>query len=162
MNNLIPLAEQIAVRLKARGETISVAESSSGGLISVALLAIPGASVYFIGSGVLYSRQGILALRDTRMEMFSGMRGGTEPWALMLARTIKERCATDWGLGESGAAGPTGNRYGDPIGRTCIALLGKVERKLTLDTGSSDRLINMYAFATAALKLLLDTLVELK
>jgi nicotinamide mononucleotide (NMN) deamidase PncC len=109
MNNLIPLAEQIAVRLKARGETISVAESSSGGLISVALLAIPGASVYFIGSGVLYSRQGILALRDTRMEMFSGMRGGTEPWALMLARTIKERCATGgWGKAVPQARPATG------------------------------------------------------
>ena len=162
MNDLIPLAEQIAARLKARGETIAVAESSTGGLISAALLAIPGASVYFIGGGVLYSRQGILALRDTRKEMFTGLRGGTEPWALMLARTMKERCSADWGLGESGAAGPTGNRYGDPSGRTCIALLGRVEKKLTLDTGSSDRVANMRAFATAALKLLSETLAEVK
>jgi PncC family amidohydrolase len=160
MNDLLPLAEQIAARLKARGETIAVAESSTGGLISAALLAVPGASAYFIMGGVLYTRQGILALKDTKKEMFNGLRGGTEPWALMLARTVRERCSADWGLGESGAAGPTGNRYGDAAGHTCIALLGRVERKLTLDTGSSDRVANMRAFATAALKLMSETLAE--
>ena len=158
MQELLPLGAQIGALLKSRGETIAVAESSTGGLISAALLSVPGASVYFIGGGVLYTRQAVLALKDTRKEMFTGLRGGTEPWALMLARTMKERCSTVWGLGESGAAGPTGNRYGDPAGLTYIVVCGPVERTITISTGSSDRVANMRAFSAAALKLLAETL----
>jgi len=158
MRELLPQAEKIAALLKARKETIVVAESSAGGLISAALLAVPGASAYFIGGGALYTRQSILALKDTREAMFSGIRGSTEPWSLLLARTLRERCGASWGLGESGAAGPTGNRYGDPAGRVALAVTGRVERTLLMDTGSTDRVANMYAFAAAGLKLLTQTL----
>src|SRR5688572_4413847 len=56
MQTLIPLAEKIAARLQQRGETIAVSESSTGGLISAALLAVPGASAYFLGGAVVYTR----------------------------------------------------------------------------------------------------------
>lgn len=158
MRELMPLAERVGAALKARRDTIAVAESSAGGLISAALLAVPGASAYFIGGGVLYTRQSVLALKDAREDLFSGIRGGTEAWALMMARTLRARCAAVWGLGESGAAGPTGNRYGDPPGHACIVVTGPVERALVLETGSADRIANMYAFATAALKLLAESL----
>lgn len=159
MRELLPLAEKIAVMLKRRKETVVVAESSAGGLISAALLAVPGASAYFIGGGVLYSRQSILALKDTEAAMFEGLRGGTEAWALLMARAQRERCAATWGLGESGAAGPTGNRYGDPPGHSCLVVTGRgIERAATIRTGSTDRLANMHAFAAAGLKLLADVL----
>ena len=158
MRELLPQAEKIAVLLKARKETIVVAESSAGGLMSAALLAVPGASAYFICGGALYTRRSILALKDTHEAMFSGFRGGTEPWALLLARTLRDRCGADWGLGESGAAGPTGTKYGDPAGRVALAVTGRVERTLVLKTGSNDRIANMYAFATAGLKLLAESL----
>lgn len=158
MRELLPVAEKIAAILKARKETVAVAESSAGGLISAALLAVPGASAYFIGGGVVYTRQAILALRDTRESMFDGLRGATEPWALLMARTLRSRCSADWGLSESGAAGPTGNRYGDPPGHAWVAVTGSVERAVSVNTGSNDRVANMYAFATAALKLLAETL----
>ena len=160
MRELMPVAERIAAVLKARKQTIAVAEASAGGLISAALLAVPGASAYFIGGGVFYTRQSILALRDTREQMFSGIRGATEPWALLMARTLRERCSADWGVGESGAAGPTGNRYGDPPGHACLAVTGGVERTMVVNTGSGDRIANMYAFATAALKLLAESLEQ--
>ena len=144
--------------LKARRETIAVAESSSGGLISAALLAMPGASAYFIGGGVFYTRQSVLALKDTSLGMFTGKQGATEAWAFLLARALRERCGADWGLGESGAAGPTGNRYGDPPGHACIAVTGRVERAITMETGSADRAANMREFAAAALKLMADSL----
>jgi PncC family amidohydrolase len=156
--DLMPLAGQAAALLKQRKETVAVAESSSGGLISAALLAVPGASAYFIGGGVLYTRQSILALRDAGEEMFAGLRGATEPWALLIARTQRSRCASTWGIGESGAAGPTGNRYGDPPGHTCLAVAGRVERAATLKTGSGDRVANMYKFAAAALTLFVEVL----
>ena len=160
MRELLPLAARIAALLKARKQTVAVAESAAGGLISAALLAVPGASTYFTGGGVLYTRRAILALRDTRESMFEGIRGASEPWALLLARTLRERCTTDWGVGESGAAGPTGNRYGDPPGHACVAVTGPVERTRVVATGSDDRVANMYAFASAALQLLAETLEE--
>lgn len=156
--DLLPLAGQAAALLKQRKETVAVAESSSAGLISAALLAVPGASAYFIGGGVLYTRKSILALSGAGEATLAGMRGATEPWALFIARTQRSRCAATWGVGESGAAGPTGNRYGDPPGHSCIAVTGPQERSRTLETGSSDRYANMHAFAAAGLKLLVEVL----
>lgn len=158
MRELMPLAEKIGAALKARKETIAVAESSAGGLISAALLAVPGASAYFIGGGVFYTRQSILTMRDASESLFEGLRGATGPWALMLARNLRQRCAADWGLGESGAAGPTGNRYGDPAGHAAFAVTGRVERTLVIETGSGNRIANMHAFASGALKLLAESL----
>lgn len=160
MRELLPVAARIAGLLKARRQTIAVAESAAGGLISAALLAQPGASAYFIGGGVLYTRRALLALRDTRPETYEGMRGATEAWALLLARTLRERCTADWGVGESGAAGPAGNRYGDAPGHACIAVTGPREATRVIETGSDDRIANMYAFANAALQLLADTLED--
>ena len=159
---LMPLAERAAAVLKRRKETVAVAESSSAGLISAALLAVPGASAYFIGGGVHYTRQSLLSLTGTSEAMFAGMHGATEPWAMLIARTQRSRCLATWGVGESGAAGPTGNRYGDPPGHTCLAVCGPTERSRTLKTGSSDRYANMHAFAAAGLKLFVDVLEQQK
>jgi nicotinamide-nucleotide amidase len=158
VDDLIPLAETIAARLKARRESIAIAESSTGGLIAAALLAVPGASAYFLGGAVAYTRQAkilLLGLDETALTEF---RPATEPHALLLARAVRGRFAASWGLGETGASGPTGNRYGDPAGHTCLAIAGAVERAVTLETGSDARLANMRAFAAAALKLLADTI----
>ena len=159
MRDLLPHAGKVAALLKARNETIAVAESAAGGLITAALLAVPGASAYCLGGAVIYTRQAWHALRDFNQEMLGGIRPATEEHALVRARIIRERFAADWGLGETGAAGPTGNRYGDPAGHACLAVAGRLERAITLETGSRDRAANMHAFATAALKLLAESLV---
>jgi PncC family amidohydrolase len=160
LDNLQPLAETIAARLKERGETIAVAESSTGGLIAAALLAVPGASAYFLGGAVAYTRQAkqlLLALDDAALGEF---RPATEGHALLLARRTAARFSATWGLGETGATGPSGNRYGDPAGHTCLAVAGAAERAVTLDTGSADRSANMHAFAAAALELLAGILAR--
>jgi len=131
-----------------------VAESSSGGLISAALLSVPGASAYYLGGGVVYTPKARVLLMDIPREALEGMRSASEPYALLLARTVRERFGATWGISETGAAGPTGNRYGDAAGHTCIAISGPVEMALTIETGESDRSANMYAFAGAALDLL--------
>jgi nicotinamide-nucleotide amidase len=154
MSALAPIAEALADRLKARGETVGVAESSSGGLISAALLAVPGASAYFLGGGVIYTGKARMALLGLRREDVAGMRSSSEPYALLLARTARENLGATWGLSETGAAGPTGNGYGDAAGHTCLAVSGPVEMAVTLETGSPDRAANMDAFAKAALELL--------
>jgi nicotinamide-nucleotide amidase len=157
MQSLLPLAEAIAKRLVARGETIAVAESSTGGLISAALLAVPGASAYFVGGAVVYthtSRASLLGITDADM---SGMRASTEPYALLVARRVRERNRATWGIGETGATGPAGNRYGDAAGHSCIAVVGPtIERAVTLETGSADRQANMRAFALRALELFVE------
>jgi PncC family amidohydrolase len=158
MNDLIPLAEAIGARLKTRGESIAIAESSTGGLISAALLAVPGASAYFLGGAVAYTRQAKKSLLGLDEAAVTEFRPATEPHALVLARGVKARFASSWGLGETGATGPTGNRYGDPAGHTCFAVAGIVERTVTLETGNFDRLANMHVFARAALELLAEAI----
>jgi nicotinamide-nucleotide amidase len=151
-------SERIAALLKARKETVAVAESAAGGLISAALLAVPGASAYCLGGMVLYTRQSWDALRDFDEKLLEGYRSATEQNALIRARLIRDRFGATWGIGETGAAGPTGNRYGDPAGHACLAVSGPTEKVITLRTQSKDRLANMHAFGAAALKLFEEAL----
>ena len=158
MKELLPLAEKAGLLLKARKQTIAVAESSAGGLINAALLALPGASAYCKGGMVMYTRDALLGLRDVTPDMLQSVRGGTEANALFRARTIRERLNADWGLSESGAAGPTGSRYGYAAGHCVLAVAGGIEKSMTLETASSDRQANMIAFGQAALTLLIGCL----
>jgi nicotinamide-nucleotide amidase len=147
-------AEAVGARLKERGQSVAVAESSAGGLIAAALLAVPGASAYFKGGGVVYTgaaKQCLMGVTDVAM---AEARAATETHALRLAEAARVRLDAVWGIGETGAAGPSGNRYGDPPGHSCIAVVGPVSRAITVETGSQDRLANMIAFALAALELL--------
>jgi nicotinamide-nucleotide amidase len=155
MRELMALAERAGAALKARGETVSVAESSSGGLISAALLGVAGASAYYLGGGVIYTPKARAVLMDIPRNAVAGMRSASEPYALLLARTARERLAANWGVSETGAAGPTGNPYGDAAGHSCIAISGPLDAAITLETASADRIANMHAFAAAALELLL-------
>ena len=158
MQDLVPIAEQIAAKLIARRQTIAVAESSTGGLISAALLAVPGASAYFLGGGVVYTRTARSLLMDIPDEAMKGIRSASEPYAKLLASQIRNRFACDWGLSETGATGPTGNRYGDAAGHSCMAVAGPKNQVFTLETGKADRQANMQAFAKTALNLLLENL----
>jgi PncC family amidohydrolase len=158
MQSLLPLAERLGARLKARGETVSIAESSAGGLISAALLAVPGASAYYLGGAVVYTRQSRELLLGIPPSALEGMRPATEPYALLLARTVRDKFSASWAIGETGATGPTGNRYGDPAGHASIAVVGASERAITVETGVADRVANMRAFARAAFVLLAERL----
>ena len=159
MQALLSQAERLGALLKAQRATIAVAESSSGGLVSAALLAVPGASAYFQGGAVVYTaaaRTSLLGITDRDM---AGLRSSSEPYAALLARTVRTRFTTTWGMAETGAAGPGGNRYGDPAGHTCIAISGPIERVATLRTGSADRLANMHSFAQALLDMLTEAVL---
>ena len=159
MNDLNMAAELGAI-LKARGDTIAVSESSAGGLVSASLLVVPGASAYFLGGGVIYTlpaREHLLGIPRAAMK---GIRSSSEPYALLCAQTMREKLGATWGLAETGASGPTGNRYGDDAGHTCLAVTGPVERVITVETGDSDREANMWVFAKAALDLLRECVEE--
>src|SRR6201996_2050251 len=158
MQDLLPLADKLGARLKARGDTIAIAESSTGGLISAALLSVAGASAYFRGGGVIYTHYARGTFLDIPNPLPNGMRASSEPYAALLAATVRSRLGATWGLSETGATGPTGNRYGDAAGHPCIAIAGPVAKVITLKTGSADRLCHMHAFAGAALNFFLQNL----
>jgi len=156
VNDLLPIAERVAAILKRRNESISVAESSSGGLIAAAMLSVAGASAYFLGGAVIYTRAGFH--QYVSEQAFTNRRGLQEETALDLARAIRDKWQSTWGIAEIGAAGPAGNRYGDPAGTSCIAVAGSSERSATIRTGSDNRVANMRAFASEALELLANLL----
>ena len=158
MQDLVAIAEQIAAKLIERRQTIAVAESSTGGLISAALLAVPGASAYFLGGAVVYTRDARRILMDIPDDAMKGIRSASEAYAKLLASQMRTRFATDWGLSETGATGPTGNRYGDAAGHSCIGVAGLEPSAMTLETGSADRVANMQVFASTALNFLLQNL----
>jgi PncC family amidohydrolase len=158
MDTLLPLAEKAAALLRAKKQRIAIAESSTGGLIASSLLAMPGASDYFLGGAVVYTAKSRLVFLGLGEADLTGLRPSTEAYALLAARRVRERFEADWAIGETGAAGPTGNRYGDAPGHSCIAIVGATERAATIETRQSDRIGNMRAFAAAALKLLAETL----
>jgi PncC family amidohydrolase len=158
MNDLIPRAERLALLLKDRHETVAVAESSAGGLISAALLAVPGASAYFLGGVVVYTYASREVFLDIPQTVLGEVRPATEAYAMLLAQAMRQRLGATWALAETGTAGPAGNRYGDSAGHACLAVAGPVERVVTLETGQRDRLGNMRAFASAALDLLTQSM----
>jgi nicotinamide-nucleotide amidase len=149
-------AAAVAALLRQRGQTLAIAESSAGGLINAALVAVPGASAYYLGGAIIYTPKGRDAL--LQVEVPKGIRSATEAFAAILARRVKEKLGATWGLAETGASGPTGNRYGDAPGHACIAVAGPVEAAITIETGSAEREANMWTFAARALALLEDCL----
>ncbi|HSU77451.1 MAG TPA: CinA family protein [Burkholderiales bacterium] len=156
--SLQALAAQIAARLKQRQETIAVAESSAGGLINAALVAVPGASAYYLGGEIIYTAAAREQVLGISREEMKGLRSASEPYARLVARRVREQLGATWGLAETGASGPTGNRYGDAPGHACLAVSGPVELVTTLETGSADREANMLRFARAALELALTAM----
>ena len=158
MSKLSDLAEQIATILKERGETVAVVETSSGGLISATLLAVPGASAYYVGGAVTYTGKARDAFLGIDLNDHPGIRSASEPYASLIAATVREKLDTTWGISETGASGPTGNGYGDAAGHTCVAVSGQTDRVMTLETGLSDRETNMTLFAERCLEQFVEAL----
>jgi nicotinamide-nucleotide amidase len=154
MRSVSSLGSAVGGLLASRKETLAVAESSAGGLINAALVSVPGASAYYLGGVIVYTYAGREALLGITNEQMKGLRSATEPYAQLVARRVREKLRATWGLAETGASGPRGNRYGDAPGHACIAVSGPVEAVLTLETGSDAREANMWAFAQRAVELL--------
>jgi PncC family amidohydrolase len=154
MGSLTTLGSVVGTLLKERKQTLGVAESSAGGLINAALVAVPGASAYYLGGAIVYTLAGRSALLGLTAQDMLGIRSASEPFAMLLARRVRDNLGATWGLSETGASGPTGNRYGDAPGHACIAVSGPVEAVITVETGSADREANMWTFARRAVELL--------
>jgi PncC family amidohydrolase len=158
LDQLQALAAPCAAILLERGQSVAVADGSTGGLISAGMLTIPGGIKFFRGSGVLYSLRGRQILFGLEPEAFAGLRPVSEPYTRLQADGIRRQFEADWGIAESGSAGPT-HPYGIEAGTSCIAVVGPgVTMSRMVETGSSSRLHNMEAFAKAALSLFREAL----
>src|SRR5262249_8622178 len=152
MRDLTAMGQTVGALLKERKHTIAIAESSAGGLISAVLVAVPGAAAFFLGGGVIYTLEARRTWLNLHDEALARGRAISEEYAVRLARAVRQHLGTTWGLSETGATGPTGNRYGDPAGHACIAVAGPVERVITVATRQSGREANMWTFTAAALE----------
>jgi PncC family amidohydrolase len=152
VQELSHVAVAVGAALAGRGERVAVSESSSGGLVSAALLSVPGASAWYRGGAVAYTGEARAAFLGLPAALPEAVRSASPPYAALCARIASERLGAEWGLAETGAAGPAGNRYGDAPGHCCVAVWGVVQSVRTLDTGLVDRQRNMWAFALAALE----------
>jgi PncC family amidohydrolase len=150
-------ARIIGETLRERGETVAVAEGSAGGLVSAALLSVPGASSYYVGGTVIYTIAASRAWMAGEVAVPPGMRGATETFATYLAMSVRRKVGSTWGIGEAGAAGPA-NPYGDPAGHTWIAVDGERTVARHVLTGIDDREDNMVAFTASALTLFAEVL----
>jgi PncC family amidohydrolase len=160
MESLAALGNVVGHLLKERKQTLAVAESSAGGLINAAFVAVPGASAYYLGGGIVYTGVGRAALLGLTAQDMLNIRSASEPFARLLAQRVRTNLGATWGLSETGASGPSGNRYGDAPGHACIAVCGPVEAAITLETGSADREANMWVFARRAIELLESCLLK--
>ena len=152
------LVISIAEKLKSKGHTISVSESSTGGLISAALLSVAGASAYFKGGSIIYtlaSRKILLGLSKSDIE---GLKPMTEMMALKFADKTRKVLDSDWAIAELGIAGPTGSPYGVGPGNSVVAISGPKSSSKRIETGESDRENNMQTFTKQTLQLLDETL----
>ena len=156
---LTHMAEEVAELLRRRGDTIVVAETSTGGLISSALLAVPGASTYYKGGSVLYtyeSRKKLLGIKGQDVE---GLAPMSETMVMAFAQKAQAQFASTWAIAELGIAGPTGVAYGE-AGSSVIGIAGPNPVSALLNTGSSEREDNMWLFTAHALTLLCKALSE--
>jgi len=157
--NLHP-ATALGEHLKRRQETLGIAESSTGGLISASLLAVPGASAYFLGGTVIYTLRARRDLLGIEQGLLDAQKPLTDAYVTLCAETIRRRLGATWGLAELGATGPAGTPYGHPPGICVLAVSGPVTLTRHLETGHGDREVNMATFAHAALELLEEALAR--
>ena len=160
MERLSDAATKIGDVLLARRQSISIAEGSCGGLLSASLVGVPNASKFFVAGSVLYTGPAFKEILGDGRYVLRGMQGGTENFSLAIAELVREKFGTTWAIGESGASGPAGSRYGDPPGHAALAVSGPVQKTRILETGIDDRRENMRLFAAAALELLSEALAE--
>src|SRR5262249_60428447 len=113
------------------------ADSAAGGLINAGSGAVPGAQTYYPGGASVYTLASRSALLHLSAEDMAGIRSASEPFAKLLARRVRDNLGATWGLSETGASGPTGNRYGDAAGHACIAVSGPVDAVITVETGTA-------------------------
>ena len=130
------------------------------GLISASLLAVPGASAYYLGGTVVYTIEARRALLNIADDVLKGMQPLSEDYVTLCAQSMRTNLGATWSIAELGATGPAGTRYGHPPGISVFAIDGPVTLTRRVETGHGDREQNMWTFATTAFELMRQALAE--
>jgi nicotinamide-nucleotide amidase len=147
--------EQIVLYyLGMRAETLSVAESCTGGLVAERLTNISGASRSFAGGAVVYSNELKTAFAGVPAELIARHGAVSREVAASLAEGIRTRCATTWGLGVTGIAGPGGGSEEKPVGLVYVAVTDGKNTEVIEKKFSGDRHRIRHYSAQQALDLL--------
>ena len=154
------ICDAIASKLVASGQSVSVAESSTGGLIAANLLSVSGASNYFRGGSIIYTRESRHAFLDLDLVKLKGVKPLTEPMVAEFAHAARLKLDATWGIAELGAAGPKGTPYGPAPGTSVIGISGPLNASVMVETFSENREENMVQFTEAALALFNTTLLR--
>ena len=148
------LASAVGRLLAARGATVAVAESCTGGGLGEAITEVPGASAWFRGGLVCYANDLKSSLADVPEETLGAFGAVSEETARALAAGARRRCGATFGLGITGIAGPTGGTPGKPVGTVHVALADDGPGRAVRFVGPPDRaLVRRIAIVVA-----LDTL----
>lgn len=148
--------EEIAERLMAQGQRVSVAEADTCGLVGYMLSTVPGSSRYFPGGVIAYTgglKQKILGVPD---ELYNTKGSVSPEMALAMAQGVRDLTGTDYGISVTGVAGPTGGRSGLPLGTFYIGVVGPHNLAVAerIHTNAGDRDGNKRQAAQAVLDLL--------
>ncbi|MCK5251879.1 MAG: CinA family protein [Thermoplasmata archaeon] len=152
------LEEEIGRLLTQREETLAIAESLTGGLVTSRITDVPGSSAYLVEGVVAYANEA----KETRL----GVQEATliahgavsEPVAREMAEGIRRRADTTWGISTTGIAGPTGDTEEKPLGLVYVAVAGPQGTMVRRNVFPGDRLAVKQASAEAVLALLLESL----
>lgn len=156
-----PILEEVTSLLKSRGETISIAETAAGGLISSSLLSTPGASKIYKGGLTVYTLPSRIAYAGWTKESIADYSGPTTDIVSGLAKHVRKDLESTYTISESGTAGPTGgstpNRTPGYVALAVDCDKGTFTKELQTGLGE-DRIANMVQFAVEALTFLRDVM----
>jgi len=155
------IVAEVAALLKERKETVSVAETAAGGIISASILSTPGASGIYKGGLTLYTLESRIAFAGWTQDNIKAYKGPTTDVVAGLATNVRSTLGSTYTLSESGTAGPTGgntpNRTPGYVALAVATANGTYKKELSTGLGG-DREGNMIAFAVEALTLLRDVI----
>ena len=122
--NLDPLEAVVGNALRARSQTLSLAESCTGGLVAERITSVPGASDYFLGGFLTYTDRMKTELAGVPEDLLRQHTAVSEPVAEAMARGARERTGSTYALSVTGIAGPAGGTEATPVGTVIIGLAG--------------------------------------
>jgi len=157
----LTLAQEVGRLLAARGETVSAAESCTGGLLAHLITDVPGASAYFLFSATTYANSAKESILQVSRQTLEARGAVDEATAREMAIGARRAGRSDWAVSTTGIAGPSGGTQAKPVGTVCIGVAGPSgahAQRFMLDSGSRDR--NKQRFAAMALEMLRRALVK--
>ncbi|MBI5324855.1 MAG: competence/damage-inducible protein A [Ignavibacteriae bacterium] len=156
------IAETVGNLLRKNKKTVSVAESCTGGMLGASFTDIPGSSDYFMGGVIVYSNDAKIKMLGVNPNTIDKFGAVSEETAIELAKNVRLKFNTDFGISVTGIAGPGGGTLDKPVGTVWLGLSDKESTAAVKYVYSNDRNVNRELFTGRALGMLYMKLMENK